>query len=69
MPEPTDTRCFENAVVVSDYRDAPPELIAHEIDGSMIPQRSKDGYVNATAMCKAAGKRVAARNLLLAGGS
>ena len=31
------------------------ELIPHEIDGYMIPQRKKDGYVNATAMCKASG--------------
>lgn len=56
LPQPTDTRGFENAVVVSDYRDAPLELIPHEIDGAVIPQRSKDGYVNATAMCQAAGK-------------
>lgn len=32
------------------------ELIPREIDGFVIHQRAKDGYVNATAMCKAAGK-------------
>lgn len=31
-------------------------LIKHEEDGSVIYQRVQDGYVNATAMCKAAGK-------------
>ncbi|MEY3896958.1 MAG: hypothetical protein RLZZ214_2479 [Verrucomicrobiota bacterium] len=34
------------------------ELIPREIDGAVIPQRSKDGYVNATAMFEAAGKSV-----------
>jgi phage anti-repressor protein len=32
------------------------ELIPRQIDGFIIHQRAKDGYVNATAMCKAAGK-------------
>lgn len=31
-------------------------LIAKEIDGEIIHLRTKDGYVNATAMCKLAGK-------------
>jgi hypothetical protein len=31
-------------------------LISHELDNSLIHQRAADGYVNATAMCKAAGK-------------
>jgi hypothetical protein len=30
--------------------------IPQEVDGFVIHQRAKDGYVNATAMCKAAGK-------------
>ena len=34
------------------------ELIPREINGFVIHQRAKDGYVNATAMCKAAGKRL-----------
>ena len=34
------------------------ELIPREIDGFVIHQRAKDGYVNATAMCKAADKRM-----------
>lgn len=34
------------------------ELIPREIDGFVIHQRAKDGYVNATAMCKAAGKLI-----------
>lgn len=33
------------------------ELIPHTIDGEVVSQRIADGYVNATAMCKAAGKR------------
>lgn len=32
-------------------------LIRHEIDGQIIRQRQRDGYINATAMCAAAGKR------------
>ena len=27
------------------------------LEGEVINQRAKDGYINATAMCKAAGKR------------
>jgi hypothetical protein len=32
-------------------------LISHEIEDSVIPQRATDGYINATAMCKAVGKQ------------
>lgn len=32
------------------------DLIPHDYRGEIISQRSKDGYINATAMCKAAGK-------------
>ena len=32
-------------------------IIYHEIEESTINQRAIDGYINATAMCKAAGKR------------
>jgi hypothetical protein len=31
-------------------------LIPHTYQGQIVRQRSRDGYVNATAMCKAAGK-------------
>jgi len=31
-------------------------LIPHQVDGQLIEQRSLDGYINATAMCRAAGK-------------
>jgi KilA domain-containing protein len=31
-------------------------LIPHQVGGEIIQQRAKDGYINATAMCKAAGK-------------
>lgn len=31
-------------------------LIQHEANGSQIDQRSQDGYINATALCKAAGR-------------
>jgi len=31
-------------------------FIEHQIDGSVIPQRPRDGYVNATRLCKTAGK-------------
>lgn len=33
-----------------------PYIIKHEENGNLIYQRIQDGYVNATAMCKAAGK-------------
>lgn len=32
-------------------------LISHKVQDSIIEQRAVDGYINATAMCKAAGKR------------
>jgi hypothetical protein len=32
-------------------------LIPHDYDGTLIHQRAIDGYVNATAMCKAVGKK------------
>ncbi|MEY2480713.1 MAG: hypothetical protein QOI04_1640 [Verrucomicrobiota bacterium] len=31
-------------------------LITHEIENTVIPQRANDGYINATAMCKAVNK-------------
>ena len=31
-------------------------LITHEAGGEIVPQRAKDGYIDATAMCQAAGK-------------
>jgi hypothetical protein len=34
-------------------------LIPHEIEGKLVHQRAVDGYVNATAMCKAVGKNFA----------
>lgn len=32
-------------------------LIPHRVDGELIEQRAIDGYINATAMCRAAGKQ------------
>src|SRR5690606_18434952 len=32
------------------------DLIPHDYRGEIIAQRAKDGYINATAMCKASGK-------------
>lgn len=34
-------------------------LISHTVENSLIHQRAADGYVNATAMCKAVGKNFA----------
>lgn len=34
-------------------------LIAHQVQNSIVEQRASDGYINATAMCKAAGKLMA----------
>lgn len=34
-------------------------LIAREVDGEVIHLRTKDGYINATSMCKSAGKLLA----------
>lgn len=42
----------------------PTPYIAHEEDNAIIYQRHKDGYVNATAMCKAAGKLMGNYNQL-----
>ncbi len=33
------------------------KLIPHEIQGDTVEQRAADGYINATAMCRAAGKQ------------
>nr|WP_279391718.1 KilA-N domain-containing protein [Shimia aestuarii] len=33
------------------------KLIEHEVQGSPVQQRATDGYINATAMCRIAGKR------------
>ena len=33
-------------------------FIDRQIDGNIIQQRMLDGYINATALCKAAGKRM-----------
>lgn len=35
----------------------PPSLIEHKVDDAVIAQRPADGYINATAMCKKAGKQ------------
>lgn len=32
------------------------KLIQHDVQGSIVQQRATDGYINATAMCRAAGK-------------
>lgn len=32
-------------------------LIQHEVNNSVIEQRAQDGYINATELCKAAGKK------------
>lgn len=42
----------ENGQSLLDLR-----IIPHEVDGDLIPQRMADGYVNATAMCQAVGKK------------
>lgn len=34
-------------------------LIERKVDDSLVQQRLLDGYVNATALCKAAGKNFA----------
>lgn len=33
------------------------DLIPHHVNGLVIGQRAKDGYINATALCQAAGKK------------
>ena len=37
-----------------------PLLIAHELEGELISQRPKDGYINATALCRASGRELKA---------
>lgn len=41
-------------------------LITHKVQDSAVDQRSEDGYINATAMCKAAGKLMGDYNRLAA---
>ena len=33
-----------------------PLLIEHPVKGEIVTQRPRDGYIDATAMCKAAGR-------------
>lgn len=49
-----------------DSREVQPrlDLIPHDYRGEIIAQRATDGYINATAMCKAAGKNWADYNRL-----
>lgn len=32
------------------------QLIEHEVQGAPVQQRAKDGYINATAMCRISGR-------------
>lgn len=34
------------------------QLITHQTNSGIVQQRATDGYINATALCKAAGKRI-----------
>jgi hypothetical protein len=34
------------------------DLIPHQVQGGIIYQRPKDGYINATAMCQSAGASI-----------
>ncbi len=36
----------------------PSLFIEHEVDGAIVPQRPRDGYINATRLCQQAGKRL-----------
>lgn len=38
--------------------ELPLPMIPHIVEGEIIQQRAVDGYINATAMCKAAGKKI-----------
>ncbi|MGI4817427.1 MAG: KilA-N domain-containing protein [Janthinobacterium lividum] len=49
---------------MSDVSGQQLALIPHDYRGELIPQRATDGYINATAMCKAAGKSFADYNRL-----
>ena len=42
------------ALVASSQAEMP--LIVREVDNRIVQQRATDGYINATAMCKAAGR-------------
>lgn len=33
-------------------------FIEHQVDGEIITQRPRDGYINVTALCKKAGKEL-----------
>ena len=39
-----------------------PLLIQHSVDGAVVPQRPRDGYINATRLCQQAGKLFADYN-------
>ena len=49
------TSQFTETPTPLDYAHQP-LLIEHAVEGEIVLQRPRDGYINATAMCKAAGK-------------
>ena len=60
VPAAPETRSAE----LERRRPAPPmyqyelPLIEHEVEHALIQQRALDGYINATAMCRAAGRQL-----------
>jgi len=42
---------------MNDARQLPLVLIPHKVENALVEQRADDGYINATAMCKAVGKQ------------
>ena len=52
------------ALVAKSEFQIPLPLVQYELEHEVIYQRVKDGYVNATAMCKAAGRAWADYNRL-----
>jgi KilA-N domain/Meiotically up-regulated gene 113 len=58
---------LDNSLIAQKVRDVleaelpaiTPEIVGHEFENHKVSQRSKDGYVNLTQLCKAGGKLVA----------
>lgn len=57
--DPADGPLRAQAGQAVESVEAPPlegEILSHDLEGVAVAQRAADGYVNATALCKAAGK-------------
>lgn len=47
---------WRETALAKDPRQIPLAFLPHKVQGRLVEQRSRDGYINATAMCRAANR-------------